>query len=105
MPSILDLSDAETQDFVNESLSYCAGIVTSNLFNGDDGTEYSMHSIDIMYKLSETIGMSFDWAAARNLLNTWFTAELDSDDHPEMNWSYLAIPAVWDEYIVNRDAE
>lgn len=105
MISILNLSDVETQDFVNESLSYCAGIVASNLFNGDDGTEYSMHSIDIMYKLSETLGMDFDWAAVRELLNTWFTADVDSDDYPKMNWSYLAIPPVWDEYIVNQEDE
>jgi hypothetical protein len=64
-----------------------------------------MHSIDIMAQLANTLGLEFDFDAVRDLLDKWFTAELDSDDHPNMNWSYLAIPPVWDDYIVNKDEE
>ena len=103
--SVLTLTHDELHDLVNESLKYCAGIVTDNLFNGDDGLEYSAHAIDIMHQLSDAIYPDFSIEAARTLLNKWFTAELDSDDHPQMNWSYLAIPPMWDDYIVNKDEE
>lgn len=105
MDSILNLNDRELHTFINDSLDYCAGVVKDNLFNGDDGLEYSAHAIDIMHKLSEAIYPDFRIGAARELLNKWFTADLDSDDHPQMNWSYLAIPPVWDDYIVNKDDE
>jgi len=105
MTSIRDLSDIDLHTFLNETLSYCSAIVKANLFDGDDGTEYSMHAIDIMYQVSSTMGMEFDFEAVRNLLDKWFTADLDDDHHPQMNWSYLAIPPVWDEYIVNKDDE
>jgi len=102
--SIRDLSDFELHEFLNETLKYCSGIVASNLFNGDDGTEYCLHSIDIMAKVAGTFGF-FDYESTRDLLDKWFTASLDDDEHPQMNWSYLAIPPVWDEYIVNKDDE
>ena len=103
MDSILNLTDDEMHDFLNETLDYCAGIVKDNLFNGDDGSEYSTHAIDIMHRIADVFGIVFDYTVVRELLNTWFTAELDSDDHPQMNWSYLAIPPMWDDYIVNKD--
>ena len=103
--SVLTLTHEELHDLVNETLSYCSGIVSDNLFNGDDGLEYSVHAIDIMRQLSEVIYPNFEIEAARELLNKWFTADLDDDHHPQMNWSYLAIPPVWDDYIVNKDDE
>jgi hypothetical protein len=103
--SILNLTDDELHDFVNETLKYCSGVVHDNLFNGDDGLEYSVHAIDIMHAISEVVYPDFNIGATRALFHKWFAAELDSDDHPQMNWSYLAIPPVWDEYIVNKDEE
>lgn len=103
--SVLTLTETELHDLINQTLDYCAGVVKDNLFNGDDGLEYSVHAIDIMRQISEVVYPDFTFEPARELLNKWFTADLDSDDHPNMNWSYLAIPPVWDEYIVNKDDE
>lgn len=103
--SVLTLTETELHDLVNESLKYCAGVVADNLFNGDDGLEYSVHAIDIMRQISEAVYPEFTFEPARALLNKWFTAELFDDDHPNTNWSYLAIPPVWDDYIVNKDDE
>jgi hypothetical protein len=98
-------SDNETYEVINETLKYCSGVVASNLFHGDDGTEYSAHAIEIMAKVSAAYYPDYNLANVRILLNRWFAAELDSDDHPQMNWSYLAIPPVWDDHIVNKDDE
>lgn len=103
MKSVNDLSDRELHDLCNETLLYCSNVVKANLFDGDDGSEYTTHAIDIMYQLSSVFGIVFDYPHTRELLNKWFTSPLESDDHPNTNWSYLAIPPVWDEYIQNKD--
>jgi hypothetical protein len=102
---IMQMGNEELHQFINDTIEYCAGVVKDNLFQGDDGSEYTTHAIDIMHQIAEVYAFEFDAQAARELFNKWFTAELDSDDHPNMNWSYLAIPPVWDDYIVNKDEE